>query len=43
MPPKLVWTRTELLELTERFPASRARAIRSARAPSRVQMEPDSP
>ena len=31
------------LELTQRTPASTARATRSARAPSRVQIDPDSP
>ena len=32
-----------MFELTERTPASIARATRSARAPSRVQIEPESP
>ncbi len=43
MPPKLVWTRTELLELTDRLPARTAWAMRSDRALSLVQMVPDSP
>ncbi len=42
-PPNGVATRTELFELTESTPASTARATRSARAPSRVQIEPESP
>ncbi len=42
-PPNGVETRTELFELTERTPVSSARATRSARAPSRVQIEPESP
>ena len=36
-------TRTEVFAFTESTPASVARATRSARAPSRVQIEPDSP
>ena len=43
IPPNGVETRTELFELTDRTPASTARATRSARAPSRVQIEPESP
>ena len=41
--PKGVETRTEVFELTESTPLSTARATRSALAPSRVQIEPDSP
>ena len=36
-------TRTELFELIDSTPVSIARATRSARAPSRVQIEPESP
>ena len=43
MPPNGVWTRTELFELTERTPAEMPRATRSARPPSRVQIDPESP
>ena len=42
-PPNGVWTRTELLEFTDSTPVSSERATRSARAPSRVQIEPESP
>ena len=42
-PPNGVWTRTELFELTDSTPVSSARATRSARAPSRVQIDPESP
>ena len=42
-PPNGVCTRTEVFALTERTPASVARATRSARAPSRVQIEPERP
>jgi len=38
-----VETRTELFELIESTPVSIARAIRSALAPSRVQIDPDRP
>ena len=43
IPPNGVATRTELFELTLSTPASTPRATRSARAPSRVQIEPESP
>ena len=43
MPPNGVWTRTELFELTDSTPAAMPRATRSARAPSRVQIEPGEP
>jgi len=43
MPPNGVTTRTELFEFSESTPVSIARATRNARAPSRVQMEPDRP
>ena len=42
-PPNGVDTRTDEFELTDRTPVSRARATRSARPPSRVQIEPESP
>jgi hypothetical protein len=42
-PPNGVETRTELFELIEITPVSIARATRSARAPSRVQTEPERP
>jgi hypothetical protein len=42
-PPKGVFTRTDVLELMEIVPVSIARATRSARAPSRVQIDPESP
>ena len=42
-PPNGVDTRTELFEFTDSTPDSTARATRSARPPSRVQIEPDSP
>ena len=42
-PPNGVETRTELFELIESTPVSSARATRSARAPSRVQIEPERP
>jgi hypothetical protein len=42
-PPNGVDTRTEEFELTDRTPLSTARATRSARAASRVQIEPESP
>jgi hypothetical protein len=42
-PPNGVWTRTEVFAFTERTPASVARATRKARAPSRVQIDPDRP
>ena len=42
-PPNGVCTRTEPFELTEMAPVSSARATRIARAPSRVQIEPESP
>ena len=38
-----VVTRTDEFELTLRTPVSIARATRSARAPSRVQIDPESP
>ena len=43
MPPNGVCTRTELFELTDSTPVSSARATRRARAPSRVQIDPDRP
>src|SRR5262249_18031559 len=42
-PPNGVVGRTELFELTDSTPVSSARATRIARAPSRVQIEPDRP
>jgi hypothetical protein len=42
-PPNGVLTRTEVFELIDRVPVSIARATRSARAPSRVQIDPDRP
>ena len=42
-PPNGVETRTEVFELIESTPVSIARATRSARPPSRVQIEPESP
>ena len=42
-PPNGVLTRTEVFELIDSTPASTARATRSARAPSRVQIEPERP
>ncbi len=42
-PPNGVLTRTEVFELIDSVPVSSARATRIARAPSRVQIEPDSP
>jgi hypothetical protein len=42
-PPNGVATRTDVFEFTDRTPVSIARATRSARAPSRVQTEPDRP
>src|SRR6266567_3828475 len=43
VPPNGVVTRTELFELIERTPVSIARAMRSARAESRVHTDPDRP
>src|SRR5207245_6137285 len=43
VPPNGVVTRTELFELIERTPVSIARAMRSARAESRVHTGPDRP
>src|SRR5690348_1310530 len=42
-PPKGVEYRTEECEFTDRLPLSTARATRSARPRSRVQIEPDRP
>src|SRR3954452_16747619 len=42
-PPNGVDGRTDELELIDRTPVSIARAMRSALAPSRVQIDPDSP
>ncbi len=42
-PPNGVVGRTELFELIEITPVSSARATRSARLPSRVQIDPESP
>jgi hypothetical protein len=42
-PPNGVCTRTDVFAFTDSTPASVARATRSARAPSRVQIEPESP
>src|SRR2546423_13682944 len=42
-PPNGVVTRTELLELIEIVPVSKARATRRARPALFVQIEPDSP
>ena len=42
-PPNGVEGRTDEFELIDRTPVSIARATRSARAPSRVQIEPESP
>ncbi len=42
-PPNGVLTRTEVFALIESTPVSIERATRSARAPSRVQIEPERP
>ena len=42
-PPNGVQYRTDECEFTDRLPVSTARATRSARPTSRVQIEPDSP